>query len=163
MIADTTCYEANVFDKRPDQSGRTGAIVHVAKPLAIVDAAAKWNTWSVWHRITIPTGPVLPVCLPPYVIEHPTATVRVDVVPKHAEVFVDGYFAGTSDRVQTTPDGHMITLFEPGYRTVTQSIYVAPGATVKLHSTMDWLPAGETSAPPPRPTTPPFAGTPDQG
>jgi hypothetical protein len=23
-------YEANIFDKRPDQSGRTGAIVHIA-------------------------------------------------------------------------------------------------------------------------------------
>ncbi|MBM3772253.1 MAG: DUF1080 domain-containing protein [Acidimicrobiia bacterium] len=46
-ITDTTCYEANVFDKRPDQSGRTGAIVHVAKPLAIVDAANKWNTYEI--------------------------------------------------------------------------------------------------------------------
>lgn len=46
-IADTTCYEANVFDKRPDQSGRTGAIVHIAKPLAIVDAANKWNTYEI--------------------------------------------------------------------------------------------------------------------
>ena len=25
-ITDKTCYEANVFDKRPDQSGRTGGI-----------------------------------------------------------------------------------------------------------------------------------------
>jgi hypothetical protein len=46
-ITDTTCYEANVFDKRPDQSGRTGAIVHVAKPLAIVDAGGKWNTYEI--------------------------------------------------------------------------------------------------------------------
>jgi hypothetical protein len=46
-ITDTTCYEANIFDKRPDQSGRTGAIVHVAKPLAIVDAGGKWNTYEI--------------------------------------------------------------------------------------------------------------------
>jgi hypothetical protein len=46
-ITDTTCYEANVFDKRPDQSGRTGAIVHVAKPLAVVDAGGKWNTYEI--------------------------------------------------------------------------------------------------------------------
>ena len=25
-ITDKTCYEANIFDKRPDQSGRTGGI-----------------------------------------------------------------------------------------------------------------------------------------
>jgi hypothetical protein len=46
-ITDKTCYEANVFDKRPDQSGRTGAIVHIAKPLAIVDAGGKWNTYEI--------------------------------------------------------------------------------------------------------------------
>ncbi len=46
-ITDMTCYEANVFDKRPDQSGRTGAIVHIAKPLAIVDAGGKWNTYEI--------------------------------------------------------------------------------------------------------------------
>jgi hypothetical protein len=46
-ITDKTCYEANVFDKRPDQSGRTGAIVHVATPLAIVDAGGKWNTYEI--------------------------------------------------------------------------------------------------------------------
>jgi hypothetical protein len=57
-ITDTTCYEANVFDKRPDQSGRTGAIVHVAKPLAIVDAANKWNTYEI-----VAKGPQLTVRL----------------------------------------------------------------------------------------------------
>ena len=57
-ITDTTCYEANVFDKRPDQSGRTGAIVHIAKPLAIVDAAGKWNTFEITAK-----GPQLTVKL----------------------------------------------------------------------------------------------------
>ena len=57
-IADTTCYEANIFDKRPDQSGRTGAIVHVAKPLAIVDAGGKWNTYEITAK-----GPQLTVKL----------------------------------------------------------------------------------------------------
>ena len=57
-ITDKTCYEANVFDKRPDQSGRTGAIVHVAKPLAIVDAAGKWNTYEITAK-----GPQLTVRL----------------------------------------------------------------------------------------------------
>ena len=30
-ITDKTCYEANVFDKRPDQSGRTGGIPNFAQ------------------------------------------------------------------------------------------------------------------------------------
>jgi hypothetical protein len=57
-ITDTTCYEANVFDKRPDQSGRTGAIVHIAKPLAIVDAGGRWNTYEITAK-----GPQLTVRL----------------------------------------------------------------------------------------------------
>jgi hypothetical protein len=57
-ITDMTCYEANIFDKRPDQAGRTGAIVHVAKPLAIVDAGGKWNTYEITAK-----GPQLTVRL----------------------------------------------------------------------------------------------------
>ena len=57
-ITDMTCYEANIFDKRPDQSGRTGAIVHVAKPLAVVDAGGKWNTFEITAK-----GPQLTVRL----------------------------------------------------------------------------------------------------
>jgi hypothetical protein len=57
-ITDMTCYEANIFDKRPDQSGRTGAIVHVAKPLAVVDAGGKWNTFDITAK-----GPQLTVRL----------------------------------------------------------------------------------------------------
>ena len=57
-ITDMTCYEANIFDKRPDQSGRTGAIVHGAKPLAVVDAGGKWNTFEITAK-----GPQLTVRL----------------------------------------------------------------------------------------------------
>jgi PEGA domain len=86
-----------------------------------------------------------------YVVEHPTATVRVEGVPKQVEVFVDGYFAGTGGKVRTTPGGHAITLYLPGYRTVTENIYVAPGSTYKMREAMDRLAAGEASALPPAP------------
>jgi hypothetical protein len=49
-ITDKTCYEANVYDKRPDQSGRTGGIPNYAKPIAIVDADGKWNTYEITMR-----------------------------------------------------------------------------------------------------------------
>jgi hypothetical protein len=57
-ITDMTCYEANIFDKRPDQTGRTGAIVHVAKPIAVVDAGGQWNTYEITAK-----GPQLSVRL----------------------------------------------------------------------------------------------------
>ncbi len=49
-ITDKTCYEANIFDKRPDQSGRTGGIPNYAAPIAVVDAEGKWNTYEITMR-----------------------------------------------------------------------------------------------------------------
>lgn len=46
-VAGATAYEVNIFDKRPDQAYRTGAIVDVAKPLAQVDAGGKWTTIEI--------------------------------------------------------------------------------------------------------------------
>jgi hypothetical protein len=46
-ITAANAYEVNIFDKRPDPSYRTGAIVNVAKPLAMVNAGGKWNTLEI--------------------------------------------------------------------------------------------------------------------
>ena len=88
----------------------------------------------------------------------PSADVRVEVVPKQTEVFVDGYYAGTAGefdgvfkRLHTTPGGHAITLYLDGYRTVTENVYVRPDSTFKMKDTMDKLAAGEVSSPPPLP------------
>jgi hypothetical protein len=43
-ISGENCYEVNIFDTRPDQAYRTGAIVNVAKPMVMENAANKWNT-----------------------------------------------------------------------------------------------------------------------
>jgi len=43
----TNCYEINIFDKRPDQSGRTGGAPGYFKPLAQVDAANRWTTMKI--------------------------------------------------------------------------------------------------------------------
>jgi hypothetical protein len=43
-------YEVNIFDQRPDQSYRTGAIVDVAKPLTVVNTGGKWNTIDITAR-----------------------------------------------------------------------------------------------------------------
>ena len=41
------CYEVNIYDKRPDPSYGTGAIVNVAKVDPMPKAAGKWNTYEV--------------------------------------------------------------------------------------------------------------------
>ena len=46
-INQTNAYEVNIFDKRPDQSYRTGAIVDVAKPASVILTGGKWNTYDI--------------------------------------------------------------------------------------------------------------------
>jgi hypothetical protein len=46
-ITDVSCYEANIFDQRPDQTYRTGAITHIASPKVKIDAGAHWNTFEI--------------------------------------------------------------------------------------------------------------------
>src|SRR6266849_9222813 len=41
------CYEVNIFDKRPDPTYGTGAIVDVAKVDPMPKAAGKWNVYEI--------------------------------------------------------------------------------------------------------------------
>jgi Domain of Unknown Function (DUF1080) len=52
------CYEVNIFDKRPDPSYGTGAIVNVAKVDPMPKAAGKWNVYEITAK-----GPHLTVVL----------------------------------------------------------------------------------------------------
>jgi hypothetical protein len=46
-ITNRTCYEANIFDRRPDPTYGTGAIVHLSKVIPMPKAAGKWNTYDI--------------------------------------------------------------------------------------------------------------------
>jgi hypothetical protein len=46
-IDSKVCYEINIFDKRPDPTYGTGAIVDVAKVDPMPRAAGKWNTYEI--------------------------------------------------------------------------------------------------------------------
>ena len=52
-ITDETCYEANIFDQRPDPTYGTGAIVRTAPvPSPMPKAGGKWNTYEITARGT---------------------------------------------------------------------------------------------------------------
>jgi hypothetical protein len=51
-ITQTNAYEVNIFDKRPDQTYRTGGIVDVAKPASVIMTGGKWNTFDITARGT---------------------------------------------------------------------------------------------------------------
>ena len=58
VIDAKTCYEVNIFDKRPDPTYGTGAIVDVAKVDPMPKAADQWNTYEIKAQ-----GPKLTVVL----------------------------------------------------------------------------------------------------
>ena len=49
-LTDKTCYEANIFDQRPDQTYATGGIVHRGKVLKPVKAGGQWNVYEITAR-----------------------------------------------------------------------------------------------------------------
>ena len=46
-ITDESCYEANIFDQRPDPTYGTGALVKVVKVVPMPKAGGKWNTYEI--------------------------------------------------------------------------------------------------------------------
>jgi hypothetical protein len=46
-IGSKTCYEVNIYDRRPDPSFGTGAIVDVASVSPMPKAGGKWNTFDI--------------------------------------------------------------------------------------------------------------------
>jgi hypothetical protein len=57
QITDESCYEANIFDQRPDPTYATGAIVKVAKLNGpMIKAGGQWNTYDITakgNRLTV--------------------------------------------------------------------------------------------------------------
>lgn len=51
-VTATNSYEVNIYDRRPDPAYRTGGIVDVAKPMAMITTGGKWNTIDITARGT---------------------------------------------------------------------------------------------------------------
>ena len=49
-VNDRNSYEANIYDTRADQTYRTGGIVHLAAPSAVINAGGQWNTYEITAR-----------------------------------------------------------------------------------------------------------------
>lgn len=85
------------------------------------------------------------------------ASLRLQVTPREAEVFLDGYYAGTVDdfdgtfqRLNVQPGNHELEIYLPGYRSVQQSLLLQPGKTSNVKLAMQPLAPGEPE--PVRPT-----------
>jgi hypothetical protein len=69
-------------------------------------------------------------------------SLRIVDAPRHAPVFVDGYYAGEVDdydgifqRLNLEPGGHQIEIdVYPGGPPMTFDVYIEPGRTVTIHA-----------------------------
>jgi PEGA domain len=87
---------------------------------------------------------------------------RIQVKPREAQVYVNGYFVGTVDdfdgvwqRLHLPPGEHELTLYLEGYRTFTQKVLFRPATTLKINHELQPLAAGEANEPRPTPSGPP--------
>jgi len=81
-----------------------------------------------------------------------TGSARLQVSPKQAQVFVDGYYVGLADefdgtlqRLRVDAGEHEVELYLEGYRTVRTPILFRREGTVTIRTAMEPLAAGETS------------------
>lgn len=103
---------------------------------------------------------------PPYRYRYDTSgAARIDVKPREAEVYVDGYLVGTVDdfdgwlqRLHMPYGEHEIAIYLPGHRTLREKVLFRPGVTLKISGALEPLPSGSPDEP--RPTPVPGAAAP---
>jgi hypothetical protein len=98
---------------------------------------------------------------PPIIYPHPRivfdgrAQVRLQVTPREAAVYIDGFYAGVVDdfdgffqRLPLLSGGHTIVLYLEGFGTITRRVYLSPGSDLSIREVLVPLPLGQVSEPP---------------
>jgi hypothetical protein len=87
-----------------------------------------------------------------------TGAARLQVTPRNAQVYVDGYFAGVVDdfdgtlqRLNVDAGEHELQFFLEGYRPFTIKVLFVRGRTLKITHTMEPLGPGVPQPTPPKP------------
>jgi len=90
------------------------------------------------------------------------SSARIQVTPKEAKVYVDGFYAGVVDdfdgwsqRLDVPPGQHEVEIYLEGFRTLRERVLFQPGETVKIKGTLEKLGPGQPPEPPPQPVQPP--------
>jgi len=95
------------------------------------------------------------------------ASVRLEVTPRDAEVYVDGYYAGVVDdfdgtfqRLHVEPGAHELEIYREGFRPLRQRAYLSVDNTFRIKQALQPLAAGEQMEPRPQPMNPPYGQQP---
>jgi hypothetical protein len=98
----------------------------------------------------------------PYAYYRNYSEARIEVKPREAKVYVDGYYAGIVDdfdgwaqRLDAPPGEHQIDIYLEGYHTLSQRLFFQPGKTVHIKGDLQKLPNGAPNEPVPQPVQPP--------
>ena len=96
---------------------------------------AGWGYYGYAYPYVVPAGVV-------------TGGLRLEIEPKTAQVFVDGYYAGVVDdfnghfqHLDLTPGGHRIEVRQPGFQPLTLEPYVQPDHTTDFKAAL--IPAAQ--------------------
>jgi PEGA domain-containing protein len=94
----------------------------------------------------------------PDVFRGDTASLRLFVASRSAEVYVDGFYVGfvsdfgpDSDILPTSAGQHELIFHADGYRNLQRNVDLAPRSTVTLRASLTELEPGESSDLPPAP------------
>jgi hypothetical protein len=88
----------------------------------------------------------------------PSAELRIQVTPRQAEVYIDGYLVGTVDdfdgvfqRLHVPLGEHEITIYSPGHRTIAERMLFRPYESYHIRNVMQPLAAGDANETRPAP------------
>lgn len=91
-----------------------------------------------------------------------SAEIRLEVKPKEAQVYVDGYYAGVVDdfdgvfqRLHVRPGDHELVVYLQGFRSLKQNLHVGQDQNIDIKDHLQPVAAGEQTEPPPQPTARP--------
>jgi len=103
-----------------------------------------------------------PYPYPPYYYSGYWASARIEVKPRDAQVFLDGYYVGVVDqfdglfqRLDIPPGEHELTVYMPGYHSLSERTLFRAGQSYHFKDNLQPLPPG--SAPDPKPQPDPNA------
>jgi hypothetical protein len=150
LIASATTTEAQGF-RRHSRVVVVGGYYPYASPYWFGDP---------WYGYGYPWGPY-PRPYGYYGFE-PEGSLRIEVTPRDAEVYVDGYYAGTVDdfdgtfqRLHIETGEHEIEVYKEGFRPFRQKVYLTPDNTFRIRQALQALGPGEQPEPKPQPLSPP--------
>lgn len=121
-----------------------------------------WGSWYGWGGWGWGYQYPYPPYYRPYAYYDPTADLRIQVTPRDAEVYLDGYLVGTVDnfdgvfqRLRVPYGEHEVEIYFQGYQTIRQKMLFRPGESYRIREVMQPLGSGQQAEPRPTPSSPP--------